>query len=72
MNQERKKIYYIVMVLDHFAKLKNLTIKRAYEYLNRFGGLDFLITHYEAEHLLSEDEVLEDLEAISKRGGGTL
>lgn len=42
-------------------------------YLYQFGGISFLIDHYEAEHTLSFHEAIEDLELICKKTGrGTI
>ena len=45
---------------------------KAFAYLNRFKGISFLDECYEAEHLLSIDDAVNDLFIICKRNGGAL
>ena len=72
MSEKKKVIYYIVLCIDMFAKEKNMSIKNAYIYLDKYKGIEFLKDYYEAEHLLSPDEVLEDLTVICNRAGGNV
>ena len=44
----------------------------ASNYLNRYKGLDFLTEHYEAEHLLSLDDCVQDLARVCYNNGGGL
>ncbi len=67
-----KKINWTVVCVNEFARSKALNIKEAFQYLYAFGGIQFLKEHYEAEHLLSFDEAIEDLELICQRNGGNL
>lgn len=46
--------------------------KEAYRYLRDFKGIEFLKDFYEEEHLLSFDNVVEDLQALCRRNGGTI
>ena len=39
-------------------------------YLIRFNGIDFLTEHYEAEHLLSLDDAIQDLTQVCLNNGG--
>ena len=50
----------------------NLSSKQAYSYLKRYKGIDFIQDNYEAEHLLSFDDAVDDLTTICKRNGGGL
>ena len=72
MTKEKKEIYYIVMIISMFAKDVKYTIREAFLYLNKYGAMTFLTDNYEAEHLLSENEVLEDLKEICRKNGGSL
>ncbi|MBP3535769.1 MAG: DUF3791 domain-containing protein, partial [Muribaculaceae bacterium] len=49
-----------------------LSNAQAYAYLRRFTGIDFLIDCYEAEHTLSIDDAVSDLQAICRRNGGRI
>ena len=66
-------IGYVVAVINEFAKAYNLTVQEASNYLNRYRGLEFLMEHYEAEHLLSLEDSVEDLARVCyNHGGGIL
>ncbi|MBD8347744.1 DUF3791 domain-containing protein [Dysgonomonas sp. HGC4] len=66
-------IGYVIAAINEFAKTYNLTVREASNYLNRHKGLDFLTEHYEAEHLLSFEDSVQDLARICyNQGGGIL
>jgi hypothetical protein len=66
------KINWTVVCVGEFARYKEVDIKTAFQYLNEFGGIMFLKEHYEAEHVLSLEETVEDLELICAKNGGHL
>ena len=74
MTQEinNSKINWTVVCVNEFARQKALTIKSAFQYLHTFGGLKFLKEHYEAEHLLSIEDVVEDLDHVCQKNGGVI
>ena len=59
------------MCVSAFAFSKNLNEKDAFNYLDKFGGINFLEECYEAEHTLSLDDAVDDLTA-GRNNGGTL
>lgn len=63
-------IHYIVMSMGMFARQYKLTKREACNYLARFRGLQFSIENYEAEHQLSLQDCVDDMQAICKRNGG--
>lgn len=65
-------INYIVICVSDFADRFGVSSKAAYEYLSNYGGIKFLLEHYEAEHTLSLDEAIDDLELICRNNGGIL
>ena len=65
-------IGYVVAAINEFAKTHKLTVRDASNYLARHKGLDFLIEHYEAEHLLSFENCVEDLTLICCNNGGEI
>ncbi len=69
---ESDKINWTVVCVNEFARYKTLDVQTAFMYLYKFGGISFLIDHYEAEHTLSFHEAIEDLELICKKEGGEL
>lgn len=72
MNEQRKQINYAVACVGEFAKRHNLALPDAFRFLFRHKGIEFLKEHYEVEHTLSFDDVLDDMTAICNRNGGVL
>ena len=68
----RNRIEYIVTCIGAFAQCYGLSNPQAYAYLRRYSGIDFLFDCYEAEHTLSIDDAVEDLQAICFREGGKI
>jgi hypothetical protein len=66
-----KKVKWIIVGINEFARLRSLSPRAAFNYLKIHGGIEFMITHYEAEHLLSFDDVVDDLSFICANNGGT-
>ena len=65
-------INYLVVCISDFAERFSMDTKSAYRFLAQFGGINFLMEHYEIEHTLSIDEAIDDLEMICVRNGGVL
>ena len=66
------KIHWVVACVSEFARRFNISVKAAFQYLYLHGGIAFLDEHYEAEHLLSFDDTVDDLVLICKARGGVL
>lgn len=66
------KIEYVISCVGAFASKYHLSNSQAYAYLRRFSGIDFLIDCYTAEHTLSIDEAVEDIQAICFQKGGRI
>lgn len=66
------RIEYIVACVGAFAQQHKLSNSQAYAYLCRFTGIDFLLDCYEAEHILSIDNAVSNLQAICRREGGKI
>ena len=65
-------INWAVVCINEFARKWELTSKDAFQYLLAFGGISFLKEHYEAEHLLSIDDAVDDLGIVCRNNGGNL
>ena len=73
MNKEtRNRIEYTVICISEFAQKHRIPSKDAYRYLKEYGGLAFLKDCYDAEHLLSVDDAIDDLTIVCKRNGGKI
>ena len=66
------KIQYINLCIDEFARKYRLAPKVAYNYLNKYKGLEFLNEHYEHEHTQALWETQESLRIVCQRNGGTI
>jgi len=69
---DKRVIGYVIAAINEFAKTYNLTVREASNYLNRYKGLDFLAEHYEAEHLLSFEDSVQDLARVCYNQGGRI
>ena len=65
-------IEYVVACVGAFAQQFNLSNSQAYAYLRRFSGIDFLLDCYAAEHTLSIENAVSDLQQICKQKGGRI
>ena len=63
-------IAYIVSAISEFSKSHHLSVREASNYLIRFKGIDFITEHYDAEHLLSFDDCVQDLTQVCLNNGG--
>ena len=54
------------------AKRVGLPVKSAFQYLDRFKGMEFLVNFYPTLHLQSLDDTVDDLIIMCKKNGGTL
>jgi hypothetical protein len=70
--QNRKKTDYIVACVNEFARNKSISLKDSYLYLHTFKGIQFLNEHYEIEHTLSFDDVVEDLSTVCRKNEGIM
>ena len=69
---DKRVIGYVVAAINEFARTHQITTREASNYLTRFKGIDFLTEHYEAEHLLSFDDSVQDLTRVCFNNGGGL
>lgn len=69
---DRRIIGYIIANISEFAMTHDMTVREASNYLNRYRGLDFLAEHFEAEHLLSLRDSVQDLTQVCFNNGGGL
>jgi hypothetical protein len=71
-NANINAVYYYVACIAEFASRHEMDEKSAYNYLSRYGGIDFLVEMYEIEHTLGIDETIEDMAQVCRNNGGTL
>jgi len=66
----RDMINYMVVCINDYADRHGYSYVDSYDYLRKNKGLEFLEDCYDAEHTLSLDDALEDLDCICKRNEG--
>ena len=66
------KIGWTVACVNEFARRFDISVTTAFQYLYLHGGIAFLDEHYEAEHLLSFDDAVDDLALVCESQGGVL
>lgn len=66
------RIEFVVACVGAFAQRYDLTNSQAYAYLRRFTGIEFLLECYEAEHTLSIENAVSDLQVLCNRKGGKI
>ena len=64
------KISFITFIIPEFAAAYKMKISDAYRYLKKYGGLDFLYTHWWALHTDNEYYALLDLYEVCRQNGG--
>lgn len=71
-NDLLERLEYVVCCVGEFAMRHGLSNAQAYFYLNKFSGIDFLLECYAAEHTLSIEDAVDDIQAICLQHGGTI
>jgi hypothetical protein len=64
------KISFITFIIPEFAAAYKMKTSDAYRYLKKYGGLDFLYTHWWALHTDNEYYALLDLYEVCRQNGG--
>ena len=72
MSEQKRKIGLTVACVNELANKHNLSAKEAFQYLFQFKGIAFIKENYDVEHTLDFETILEDLEILCKKNGGTL
>ncbi len=63
---------YTVLLIRKFAQRFGLTDRQAANYIERYGAMGLLRTHYDIMHTLSFEDNIESLTTYCHRKGGTL
>jgi hypothetical protein len=72
LNKAKNVVDYIAFMINEFSLKYDLSMKQSFNYLYRYGGIEFLDKHYEVEHCENPILTLESLQHICKRSGGEL
>jgi hypothetical protein len=71
-DETRNKIRYLNFIIFSFARGFKMLVPEAFQYLDKYGGLDFLNDHYEYEHTQSEHNTCMTLYRVCRKNGGWL
>lgn len=69
---EKNKLDFTIALIAEFAATYKLKQKQAFNYLNRFKGMQFLHKHYDVLHTQSFEDVIENLAMVCRNNGGEL
>ncbi|MBR2550250.1 MAG: DUF3791 domain-containing protein [Clostridiales bacterium] len=70
MTELKKKINYTVVCIHEFANRFQITEKEAFFYLYDHKGIEFIKEHYDIEHTLGINDVVDDLIVVCRNNGG--
>lgn len=64
------KIEWTVIFIYEFGRKHGLTMKQAFNYLNRYQGMAFLDKYYDYVHTQSFNSMVHDITEYCQRKGG--
>lgn len=65
-------VKYMVACVNEFSDRFHINGKDAFNYLNKYKAINFLMNNYEIEHTLSIEDAIDDIVMVSKNNGGTI
>lgn len=66
------KLEWTLILALEFGRHFGLNLKQAFNYLSRFGGIDFIDRHYDYCHTQSFQSMVSDIADYCHRKGGAL
>ena len=72
MTPQYEKIESLVLSINTFSRKNDISSGEAFKYLETMGGLSYLDEEYEASRCFSLEAIVEDIERICRRNGGSL
>ncbi len=66
------KLEWTLIFASEFGRRFGLTLKQAFNYLSRFGGIRFVDEHYDYCHTQSFQSMVSDIADYCHRKGGAL
>jgi hypothetical protein len=64
------KISFISFIVPAFADAYKMNTQKAYQYLKKYGGWDFLSKHWWALHTDNEIWAVRDIYEVCRKNGG--
>jgi hypothetical protein len=68
--QTSDKVSFITFIVPEFAAAYKMNVQKAYFYLKKYGGWEYLNRHWWALHTDSKYQVLRDLYEVCRENGG--
>lgn len=72
VHNDTKSVSFLMSVINHYSKIKGISLGAAYRYLYRFKGLEYLNNYIEIERTLSFDDIAKNLSTVCANNGGSL
>ena len=66
----QNKMLYVAFMITMFARSYKMNRQKAYLYLEKYGGLDFLNEHWWALHTDNPFWVVRDMFTVCRNNGG--
>lgn len=66
------ELNFTITLISEFSKRFNLGQKQAFNYINRFKGMQFLRKHYQSLHTQSFDDAIDEILTVCQHNGGKL
>jgi hypothetical protein len=70
--EAENRMSYITFVINEFPEAFKMGKPEGYQYLKKYGGLDYICRHWWALHIDNQTHVMDDIFDICKRNGGYL
>ena len=68
--EKRDKIRFIAFIIPEFARSYKMSKPEAYQYLKKYGGVDFIFEHWWALHTDNPFWAVRDIYEICRQNGG--
>jgi hypothetical protein len=72
LNRAKNLIDYFTFIVTEFALKHKISMRQSFDYLNNYGGIDFLEKFYDVEHCENPAITLRSLQQICSKQGGNL
>jgi hypothetical protein len=68
--QTSDKVSFIAFIIPAFAEAYKMPVSAAYQYLKKYGGLDYLLECWWALHTDNEIWAVHDIYEVCRKNGG--
>ncbi|GHT43664.1 hypothetical protein FACS1894181_03330 [Bacteroidia bacterium] len=72
LDKAKDVVDYIAFMINEFSLKHELSAKQSFDYLYRYGGIEFLDEFYDIEHCENPNLTLEAIQDICSQNGGIL